>query len=402
MTAHARESRARLIDAPVVAPYRFRGSHHALLEPPPRVEDTGPGSGGPGDCDAVIVPSHNHPDRLGFAADTASALGAELLVICTEGMQDVVRTVVRTRRRPPRCWVVPLPYASSLPGFESRAEREHLARWSKYRDVSVKRNLALAVAHMTGWRNVLLLDDDVRALPAHRVREAFGWLAGGSACRVASWRSASFEDNSAVCHAGRLAGVEQDVFVGSGAMALRLGEGTPFFPPVYNEDWCFLFDLLARRQVILAGDVRQLVYDPFDPCARRGAEEEFGDLLGEGLYHLLHEEEDVGVAERHGYWRHVMEDRVRTVRRIQESLQDSRNRRRISPYRARRAIACLDSALMQHGDGLAESLAGFVRAWRRDLPRWYSWCRALPSAGDLPSALDRFDLTALDLTRRGG
>jgi hypothetical protein len=36
-----------------------------------------------------------------------------------------------------------------------------------------------------------------------------------------------------------------------------------FFPEIYDEDWLFLYDSVARRTVGSTGMARQLPYDPF-------------------------------------------------------------------------------------------------------------------------------------------
>ena len=60
----------------------------------------------------------------------------------------------------------------------------------------------------------------------------------------------------------------------------------PFFPEQYNEDWFFFSRLTARRDLAHVGYATQAPYDPFaDPV--RAQQEEFGDLLAEGLYALF-------------------------------------------------------------------------------------------------------------------
>ena len=70
------------------------------------------------------------------------------------------------------------------------------------------------------------------------------------------------------------------------------------FPPIYNEDWLFLFDAAQRRSVALCGHARsQLEYAPFAEWVR-AAREEFGDVIAEGLYRLLHDGGAVADATR--------------------------------------------------------------------------------------------------------
>src|SRR5262249_51633302 len=86
---------------------------------------------------------------------------------------------------------------------------------------STKRNPALAVAKMAGWRNILFLDDDMRVRSSQDVLTAAAHL---DAVEVVGLRNVGFPDNSVVCYAARATGaVEQASFIGSGAMLVRVG-----------------------------------------------------------------------------------------------------------------------------------------------------------------------------------
>jgi len=370
--------------------YRVRSGHDELLVIPPR-------SGGTARCDAVAVVNHDRPERLAFAVALAVALDCTLLVLGTMGREPGVRlTLAELPSGPPQV-LIALPHGGPPPDVGPRRMPALLtvalpgARPTKYRDLSLKRNTGLAVARMAGWRNVLFVDDDIESLTADGVAAALSRLESGSGSRVASWKSTDFPDNSAVCHAGRAAGREQRVFIGSGAMAVRLDETVPLFPPVYNEDWCFLFEPLARRAVLLAGEVRQLPYNPFDRGPNRGGNEEFGDVLGEGLFHLLHAGHDHVVATDERYWADVVVDRQAFIRSIRHELQSERRAGAVTTrdgsHRLDDVLFCLDEALRQHRRNLPAQLAAFVRAWREDLARWQPWFDALPVPGDLADAV---------------
>src|SRR5690349_7622094 len=185
----------------VPAPFRIRLNHDDLLAEPPRVAHGEPR------CDAIIVPSHAYPERLDFVAGLAAALDCMLLVLCTQGRMPAVTAVLAGRDVCPPIAVLALPHGGGmprdgrLPPLQLSAPAEVGARARSYRDLSLKRNTGLAVARMVGWRNVLLIDDDIRDLPAPAVRQAFGWLTSSGGPWVASWKATSFPDNSAVCHA---------------------------------------------------------------------------------------------------------------------------------------------------------------------------------------------------------
>ena len=96
-------------------------------------------------------------------------------------------------------------------------------------------------------------------------------------------------DNSVVCHARRLAGMSQDVFVTGAVLGVHCNNlPLSFFPDIYNEDWFFFAEEAAPRRLPRVGRARQLEYDPF-ANPDRARREEFGDLLAEGLYALFGE-----------------------------------------------------------------------------------------------------------------
>jgi hypothetical protein len=370
--------------SPVGAPrYRIWSDHSNLLVRP----------SGPVDCDvacdAVIVPTHDAAIGLDFALELAAELSSALLVLCSQGRESSVADALGRPHGPPDRWMLALPHGGPPPELGARPVPQFTtwqqpgARAAKYRDLALKRCTALALGRLLGWRTVLFLDDDIRRLTASQVAGAVRQLVCGG-LELASWRITDYPDNSAVCHAARLAGMAQGVFVGSGAMLVRLDAYAPLFPPVYNEDWCFAFDALARRRVMWLGDVDQLTYDPFDPVANRGGNEEFGDVLGEGLFHLLHHGHGIEPALRESYWPDVVAARrdfiLRTRRVLQARLAAGIDSGPEGHRRLRTAIACLDQALRQHLN-LPRHLVSFVRAWRADLDVWRPWFRDLPDVG---------------------
>ena len=83
-----------------------------------------------------------------------------------------------------------------------------------------------------------------------------------------------FPDNSVVCHARRLAGLAQDVFVTGAVLGVHCNSlPLSFFPDIYNEDWFFFAKEAAARKLPRVGHARQAEYDPFaspDRARRRG------------------------------------------------------------------------------------------------------------------------------------
>ncbi|HVN12526.1 MAG TPA: hypothetical protein VMT69_10565, partial [Kineosporiaceae bacterium] len=256
-------------------------------------------------------------------------------------------------------------------------------------DTNRKRNLGLAAARMTGRTTVLFVDDDLCRLRTPSVVSALQHLLAGEST-VAAWPCDDFPDNSVVHHARRdFLGLDQDVFIGAGAMLVAVdGWQLPGFPPIYNEDWLFLWEPIASQRVVAGPDVGQERYDPY-ASPERARDEEFGDVLGEGLYHLLHEGLPVAVALGAGYWRSVHAKRTRLIQRIIAEL-----RRRLSVVatesehtRLVHALAALEESRKRLTRATPESLADFVGRWRHDEELWTEYLEKLPRRDTLKEAL---------------
>lgn len=370
-------------------------SHAALL----RRNRASRVSGDPVPPDLVVVPASRSDARLDHAAGVARMVGCPLIVLCSREIKaidvDGLLDGVIGRER-----VLAVDVERGFGAYPVRLETDWLEprRESGRRDVSHKRNLAVALAVMLELRSVLFLDDDVFGLAqvgqlddmAHSM--ARQW-APGRPMEAVGWRFVEFPDNSVVCHARRRIGWDQDSFIGGGGLQVRCTPDTPFFPNVYNEDWLFLFDLLARRTVVLAGDLYQESYDPFR-TPEYAARQEFGDVLGESLFSLLHGAGDSG--SRDGSWPEPVLEPARDSRwwyarirgrqdMIRAMLREVERRERVPGssagqrrYVPERVIDSLEAALQVGTPGMAGRLAAFVSAWRADRRAWREFLHDLP------------------------
>jgi hypothetical protein len=359
-------------------------SHRHLVELPAVL------SGTLAPIDAVVVPATRPDASLHHAAGVARRAGCPLLVLCSRGMdaETAVATVSR-RRRPPRMVAVDVHGDYGTLDVKLRTDDFPMATHGRG-DASHKRNLGVLLARMLGWRSVLFLDDDVVGMDVDRLARTQTLLAAetpGGDVEAVGWSFEAFADNSVVCHANRSTGGVQDTFVGAGGLAVRVHPGTPFFPNVYNEDWLFLYDSVARGRVLLAGGMIQLSYDPFDHAAR-AEHQEFGDLFAESLFALLHERATPSVSAvdldlllapaRSGDW---WRDRIR---RRREFLSGVAGRVPAGNLAMARSLARARDTLL----GIAPvDLADYTAAWREDLATWADLLAALPRT-DLARALE--------------
>ena len=369
------------------SPRAHHPSHHALLR---HLLGTSPW--GRAAVDAVVVPAGPDARPRSTALYVALRLGCPLVVLChpvidldrvaAEGASAGVRTYA-VRAVPPGGVRLPDAAVAVVPPPP------------KQRNISVSRNLGLLLARLAGWRRILFLDDDVHDVDVAAVRDAGRRIhPAGLAC--VGWVSGWYPDNSVVCHANRLAGNRQGSFVSTATLVCGVDVTTPHFPAVYNEDWLFMFDLLRAGRVGHGGRVLQLPYDPY-AAPVRAYDEEFGDLLAEGLFHLLHEARDgwlpaaeVGAAmTSESFWRQEIDFRWHFVKGVRDRLEAGEHVAVADPSSLDRALASLTAA----ADRLTELSPGlvvaFVEAWRDDARDWTATLRSLYPLGSLLDALDR-------------
>lgn len=333
---------------------------------------------------AIVVPAARAAANLGTVLRLGADLGVPVVVLCSvdAAPDEVLRLADRAGAS---CTVVDLaePVDPGFPALETSHFGEAIV--GSHGDLSLKRNLGLALGRACRWSTLLFLDDDIRGVAPVLVRRAVGTLRAHAA---AGMPATAYPDNSMVCHARRLGGAEQDVFVSGSALAVRLDGDRPgsFFPEVYNEDWLFLAPFLEDRQVARVGSVRQTRYDPFAEPLRAGGEE-FGDVLAEGLVGALH----AGPAEpatHADYWAGFLQRRAEFIAAAADGC------RRSGHPAAARAVRALAVAEQARGRLSAAVLADYVCAWRADLRRWREYISGIAPRGDLPAALDALGLSA--------
>jgi hypothetical protein len=346
--------------------------------------------------DGIVVPTHRRADHLATALDLAARLRCPLVAVHS-GDAEISQIIALAEVREVRCYAVAVERILAqehLPG----AVREVQPGSRRQRAVSAARNVGLLVARLTGWRRVLFLDDDMRDVDLERLARGGRRLIPGG-LSAAGWVAQWYPDNSVVCHANRLAGNPQGTFIGAGALVVAVNESTPHFPVTYNEDWFFLFPLLVEQKVGHGGTVLQLDFDPY-ASVQRAADEEFGDLVGEGLFHLLHEVRD-GALHRDalelaiqdgGYWATELDHRGALIDRVVARLAGGLAPHGTDEWTVTKALASLATARSRLDDISEPQIVSFLDAWRQDQATWRDALRRLHPLGSLPAALDQLKI----------
>jgi len=343
--------------------------------------------GGAG-LDAIIVPAARHASNLDHAVTLARAADCMLVVFCSRRTRvaDVEKLLAD------RCFnaavVVRLPdgYRHSLLEFESsKLARTELAELfiNPNGDLSIKRNLGLLLARMVGWSRIFFIDDDVRDITPDDLAATVSLL---GRYRSVGMRVIDVPDNSVVCHAHRETGADQDVFISGSVLAVGPHEKMGFFPEIYNEDWFFFHDDAQSRRLGWSGrNATQLHYDPFG-SAQRAALQEFGDVLAEGLYALLHlgEEKTAAnldfweafLAERHSFLRNIIKRSKSAEPEIRGKMTD--------------AVRTAMRSLKQVEPWMCEE---YIQAWSKDQKTWRDSLASLPVDLSVDSALKQVGLS---------
>jgi hypothetical protein len=335
-------------------------------------------SAGAQGLDAIVVSAARPARHLRPALELGAALGTPVVVMCSHDVSRQTATAWAARVPGADCVPLDLPATTLSDRLEFRTSAFHEALIGSHGNLSAKRNFGLALGRLAGWRRVLFLDDDIAGLDPSMVRRAGGALADHVAVGMPAL---DFPDNSVVCHAHRLGGGEQGVFVSGSALAVDVCEADSFFPDTYNEDWFFLAPQLDRRKVATVGAVIQQEYDPFW-SPHRAAAQEFGDVLAEGLIGFLHSAR-LQPPPPLQYWEAFLRTRADFLSGVL---------RRCRSVAARNAVAAVELAQEALSRLSAALLAKYVQAWLLDLATWRRYLLGLPNLGDPVASIEYLGL----------
>ncbi len=340
------------------------------------------------DLDAIIVPASRPAAHLDHAVTLARAEGCWLLILCSRRLNSTEARKFLAARSYHKTIVIDLPraYSHDLLHFpELLAIKTELPQACGFytTDLSMKRNLALVLARMLGWRRIFFLDDDIRDITHPNLQSTVGMLRSFSAAGM--WVR-DFPDNSIVCHANRMTGGSQDVFVSGAALAVDSEKDIGFFPDIYNEDWLFFFDYASKGRLANSClEATQLCYYPF-ANAKRAAWQEFGDVIAEGLYTLLHLGLEVQQATR-DYWTHFLEARRNFLEAIADRSPNAH------PDMRDEMLASVQEALKCLLNITPDLCERYVKAWRKDLAEWKQRATGTPAMPSIEAALQKMGLT---------
>jgi hypothetical protein len=373
MTSTRPEDQASLADA--FGPHVRHRSHTGLFTsvPHPPVGSS---------VDAIIVPTLRPVSQLKHAIELAEALRCPLVALCS-GEADPAEV-----QGPAEIYPIDIRRAALRVELVAGAFAARFVPPERFSDLSLKRNIGLALAHMVqSWNSVLFLDDDVVDVSVEDLVEAAAVLPEYTAIGI---ELAGMPDNSVVCHAFREVGGEQSTFVGGGAMLVPTGGEVSHFPDVYNEDWLFLLRDERLGAVGRMGYGRQQDYDPYDEPYRAELQE-FGDCLAEGAYALLDDGRTLAAANRE-YWAGYLDGRRRLIDGVVAELP----LRIADDVKRAKMAASLAAAATRLSRIAPDDCVEFLTKWRRDCDAWRDYLRTLPQVGHVTDAITHLGLQAVE------
>lgn len=388
LTNFALDYRNRGIDSPY-----HHGTHRQLLQNAHWLARY------PADLDAIIVPTARKAAILRPVMDLAAKLKCPLLLLCSRWSRlPEVDEVARGREAE----IIAID-ANSVAGtlVPTLGTNQLLATverglFERRTDTSLKRNLGRLLAQLAGWRRIAFLDDDI-TVESDDLRQAAGLTdtyAGVGLFVDGHAGDDDFPDNSVVCHAFRLAGGNQDTFIGGGALVLRVSEKASYFPNIYNEDWFFLLAEDDLQEVTATGHAKQHPFDPFRD-GRRARSEELGDCLAEGIYSLLDDGGSIDDADER-FWAGFLARRQKFIAQVIELV----NRNIADPAKRARMVTALKAAEGRRTRITPELCAEFVRRWQSDRELWRRHINRLyADQGDRPIKDPAALLASLGLTK---
>ncbi len=337
--------------------------------------------------DAIIVPASRPAVNLDHAVTLARAVNCQLVVLCSLSAQAVEVNELLALRNFTKAVTVDLPEGYTLPKLDFGTSKPSSlglpgSSVSPNGDLSTKRNTGLLLARMVGWERVFFLDDDIRDLDASDLREVATMLGPYTAVGM---RAVDFPDNSVVCHGHRITGGYQDVFISGSVLAVHCAETVAFFPEIYNEDWFFFYHAAEARQLGRHGrDATQLCYDPF-ANPQRAAGQEFGDVMAEGLYGLLHDRIGADHATS-DYWCSFLDSRMRFLEAVLARSE------RVEPYLRKRITSSIETAMVWSRQIKPSMCEHYITLWKQDLGTWKQRLKDIPTRLSVKAALRELDL----------
>jgi hypothetical protein len=344
----------------------------------------------------IVVPQGRSAEHILPAAQLAHESQTPLLTLCSHDANatDVAR-VLSTMHNAPTYWcAVDVPPGYRLPDVELTADQAIPEQCRKNEDwnLSDKRNIGLVLGEKTRAQQIFFIDDDVKKISKAALRRAEAAL---FLRQVVGFGCKGFPDKSVIMHAKEdilefhhaPAQYRSSLKAGSlsgNSSGVSLEHGTPYFPRgIYNEDWIFMSHAVAtERAVMIPEYYYQDEYNPYD--AKRAQQEEFGDLVADGIYGLMKiDGNNLDLLGQPEYWQSVIGARRTQYELLLKAIKARRNpvylgdlfsdeeKNALMSVEAQNRLSIPLMAGMAINETLkANDFITYLHAWGEDSKRW--------------------------------
>lgn len=178
------------------------------------------------------------------------------------------------------------------------------------------RNYAILLAKAAGFERVLFTDDDILIEDSNLVPEMMALLNNAD---FVGAKIGGMPDDSVVGHIMRNVGMQpyEDAygFLSGGFLAFNLNSVSEYFLNYYNEDWIWLGLHKHKARIVRHGEVSQLQFNPFENAVKRALDQEFGEVLIEGIQRA-HALGDVSLLTNEKFWMESLVDISMTIKKL--------------------------------------------------------------------------------------
>ena len=181
------------------------------------------------------------------------------------------------------------------------------------------RNYAIILAKTLGFDRVLFMDDDIVIKDVNIIKGMMKLLDNAD---FVGAKISGMPDDSVVGHIMRELGMKPYEFLSGGFLTFNLDSVSEYFLNYYNEDWIWLFLHKPKVKLTKYGEVHQLSFNPFENAVERGLQQEFGEILVEGVKEAVESRNSEVLIDKH-FWNRIIEKRTNIIKDLTNLSKNS-------------------------------------------------------------------------------
>ena len=173
------------------------------------------------------------------------------------------------------------------------------------------RNYAIILAKTLGIERLLFMDDDI-IIKQNIIQEMMKLLDNAD---FVGAKISGMPDDSVVGYIMRELSMKPYEFLSGGFLAFNLDSVSEYFLNYYNEDWIWLFLHKPKVKLTKYGEVHQLPFNPFENAVERALQQEFGEILVDGVKKAIESKNNAALTDVH-FWNRIVEKRSDLIKDV--------------------------------------------------------------------------------------